>query len=231
VTDTRRSPRVHGGQDGSRRAGEAAATPVLVIAANELLAAGVEAKLRGNPGWRVVIGTLPELVDLVDDHDPAIVVLAVPSQRVARTLEALGRLSRIPPVILLTSAPHGAWSGPARRAGVRAVLGSDPTSEELVAALVATTAGLVVLHPDVFSAPPATVSESPGARGTTALTPRELEILEMMAEGMSNRTIAARLGISGYTVKFHVASILDKVGAASRTEAVTLGVRHGIISL
>jgi DNA-binding CsgD family transcriptional regulator len=55
------------------------------------------------------------------------------------------------------------------------------------------------------------------------LTPRELEILEMIAEGMSNRTIAAHLGISGYTVKFHVASILAKLGAASRTEAVTLG--------
>jgi DNA-binding NarL/FixJ family response regulator len=63
------------------------------------------------------------------------------------------------------------------------------------------------------------------------LTPRELEILEMIAEGMSNRTIAAHLGISDYTVKFHVASILAKLGAASRTEAVTLGVRHGLISL
>jgi DNA-binding CsgD family transcriptional regulator len=53
----------------------------------------------------------------------------------------------------------------------------------------------------------------------------------MMAEGMSNRRIAVRLGISGYTVKFHVASVLGKLGAASRTEAVTLGVRQGLISL
>jgi DNA-binding CsgD family transcriptional regulator len=58
-----------------------------------------------------------------------------------------------------------------------------------------------------------------------------VEILEMMAEGMSNRRIAVRLGISGYTVKFHVASVLGKLGAASRTEAVTLGVRNGLISL
>jgi DNA-binding NarL/FixJ family response regulator len=63
------------------------------------------------------------------------------------------------------------------------------------------------------------------------LTPRELEILEMLAEGMSNRTIAARLGISSQTVKFHVASILAKLGAASRTEAVTFGVRQGLIAL
>ena len=202
-----------------------------MIAADELLAAGVEAKLRGNPGWRVVVGTLLELGDLVEDHDPAIVVLAIASKHGARTLEALRRLRRIPPVVLLTSAPHDAWSAPARRAGVRAVLRSDATAEELDAALVATSAGLVVLHPDVFSVSPASVPRSSGASRMTALTPRELEIIEMMAEGMSNRIIAARLGISGYTVKFHVASILDKLGAATRTEAVTLGVRHGIISL
>jgi len=63
------------------------------------------------------------------------------------------------------------------------------------------------------------------------LTPRELEILEMLAEGISNRTIAARLGISSQTVKFHVASIRAKLGAASRTEAVTFGVRQGLIAL
>jgi NarL family two-component system response regulator YdfI len=65
----------------------------------------------------------------------------------------------------------------------------------------------------------------------TTVTPRELEILEMMAEGMSNLTIAARLKISRHTVKFHVASVLTKLGARSRTEAVTAGVRQGLIVL
>ena len=64
-----------------------------------------------------------------------------------------------------------------------------------------------------------------------ALTPRELEILGMMAEGLRNWAIATHLGISGYTVKLHVASILAKLRTPSRTEAVTLGVRHGLISL
>jgi DNA-binding CsgD family transcriptional regulator len=63
------------------------------------------------------------------------------------------------------------------------------------------------------------------------LTARELEILELMAEGSSNRTIAIRLAISRHTVKSHVASILVKLGAASRTEAVTLGVRRGLLAL
>ena len=63
------------------------------------------------------------------------------------------------------------------------------------------------------------------------MTIREVEILDMLAEGLGNRAIARRLGISAYTVKFHVASVLGKLGAATRTEAVTLALRRGLISL
>src|SRR2546427_38259 len=127
--------------------------------------------------------------------------------------------------------PQGAWTAQARRAGVRGVLRDDATAEELTATIAATMAGLVVLHPAVLIARPTGVAGSRRVSEGTGLTPRELEILEMMAEGMSNRRIAVRLGISGYTGKFHVASVLGKLGAATRTEAVTLGVRQGLISL
>jgi DNA-binding NarL/FixJ family response regulator len=63
------------------------------------------------------------------------------------------------------------------------------------------------------------------------LTAREIDVLELLAEGLPNKTIAERLGISDQTVKFHVASILAKLGAANRTEAVRLAVRRGLISL
>ena len=63
------------------------------------------------------------------------------------------------------------------------------------------------------------------------LTPREVEVLELLAEGLPNRAIAARLGISDQTVKFHVASISGKLGAANRTDAVRRGVRRGLITL
>ena len=63
------------------------------------------------------------------------------------------------------------------------------------------------------------------------LTPREIEVLEQLAEGLSNKAIAARLGISDQTVKFHVASICGKLGAANRTDAVRRAVRKGLISL
>ncbi len=63
------------------------------------------------------------------------------------------------------------------------------------------------------------------------LTPREREVLELMAEGLPNKAIAARLGISDQTVKFHVASVTAKLGAANRTDAVRLAVRRGLVTL
>lgn len=64
-----------------------------------------------------------------------------------------------------------------------------------------------------------------------ALTPREIEVLELLGEGLPNKAIAERLGISHQTVKFHVASISAKLGASNRTEAVRLALRRGLISL
>ena len=64
-----------------------------------------------------------------------------------------------------------------------------------------------------------------------SLTPRETEVLDLLARGLANKAIAARLGISDQTVKFHVSSICGKLGAANRTDAVRLGVRRGLISL
>jgi two-component system nitrate/nitrite response regulator NarL len=63
------------------------------------------------------------------------------------------------------------------------------------------------------------------------LTPREIEVLEEMAEGLSNKAIAARLGISDQTVKFHVAAICGKLGAANRTEAVRRAIRRGLVAV
>ncbi|HYS15969.1 MAG TPA: response regulator transcription factor [Candidatus Binatia bacterium] len=204
-------------------------TSILVVAGSELVAARVEAMLRGESGLRVAVSGLVDLAHRIDDHEPAIVVLALPPPDVARALENLRGLPSLRAVVL-ASDPGGAWTAQARRAGVRAVLRGDATKEELVAAIAAARAGLVVLHPDALKSP-AAARAAPQGGGAAALTPREVEILGMMAEGMSNRTIAARLGISSHTVKFHVASILEKLGAGSRTEAVTFGVRQGLIAL
>jgi DNA-binding NarL/FixJ family response regulator len=121
----------------------------------------------------------------------------------------------------------------ALRAGARAVLPSDVPPDQLLAALEAAAAGLIVVHPaEVNAMFPATEPASRTiAELAEPLTPRENEVLQMLASGLANKEIAARLVISEHTVKFHVASILGKLGAASRTEAVSLGIRRGLVLL
>lgn len=202
---------------------------VVVLADREALAARLEAALRDIAQVRVVIGRATALADVIEEHDPTAVVLASTMAGVAAALPAAAGLFRLPPVVLLVDEPRVAWTVAARQAGVRAVLGREASGEELRAALGAATAGLIALHPDVFRA--GIRASGADAGEDRALTPRERELLEMLAEGLSNRTIAHRLGISTNTVKFHVASILGKLGVGSRTEAVTLGVRRGLIAL
>jgi DNA-binding NarL/FixJ family response regulator len=137
------------------------------------------------------------------------------------------------PIVALIDEPSADWTAHALRSGVKAILPRDSGMEEILAAIQAAHAGLVLLDADVTqnlaSRIPA-LSAQP-APALDDLTPREIEVLRMLAEGLGNREMAARLGISDHTVKFHISSILDKLGAATRTEAVTMGIRMGIILL
>jgi DNA-binding NarL/FixJ family response regulator len=114
----------------------------------------------------------------------------------------------------------------ALRAGARAVLRRDASPAELVAAIEAVAAGLVVLHPQAVPRPPA-----PSPSAAEPLTRREREILTLLADGLGNKVIAARLGISDHTVKAHVGAIFDKLHVGTRAEAVALGLRLGLIAL
>src|SRR5262249_16001684 len=134
-------------------------------------------------------------------------------------------------VVLLVSATPGAWVAEALRSGVRGVLPREASAGEMIAAIEATAAGLVALHPSDLSpllpAPPhpeRAVSTDSGE----PLTPRELEVFAMLAEGAGNKIVAWKLGITEHTVKSHVASIMSKLNATSRTEAVAIGIRRGL---
>jgi DNA-binding NarL/FixJ family response regulator len=110
------------------------------------------------------------------------------------------------------------------------VLPANATGPQIAAATEAAVAGLVVLH----SSEVETLLKTPAINESAdvlpeALTPREIEVLRLLGEGLGNKEIASRLGVSEHTVKSHVASIMGKLGAASRTEAVMLGIRHGIV--
>jgi NarL family two-component system response regulator YdfI len=140
------------------------------------------------------------------------------------------------PVILLVDNP-GRRISEALPAGVRAVLPRNVTPTEIAAAIEAVAAGLYVFHPsDIDSIPTLRPPQSEtvpelGESIVEHLTPREIEVLQLLSAGLGNKEIAARLNISEHTAKFHVASIMGKLGAATRTEAVTLGIRHGLVMI
>jgi two-component system, NarL family, response regulator YdfI len=122
------------------------------------------------------------------------------------------------------------------RAGARALLARGADEADIAATLTAVRHGLCVLPTGLLSAAPAAApsdhdaARAPGA-GETALTARELEVLVALADGLSNKAIARRLGISVHTAKFHVGGILAKLDADSRTEAVAKAAQRGLVML
>lgn len=113
----------------------------------------------------------------------------------------------------------------------RAYLLKEATADELAAAVTAVARGLVVFDPALATLVANRPHEQPLLLEGTKLSDREIEVLGLVATGLPNKGIARELGISEHTVKFHVGTILGKLGAASRTEAVTLAVRGGILPL
>ena len=116
----------------------------------------------------------------------------------------------------------------------RGFLTRDASGDELIAAVRAVARGLTVLDPSIartlLGPAPSTNADS-GPSADETLTHRELEVVQLLAAGLPNKTIAYQLGISEHTAKFHVSSVLAKLGAASRTEAVTIAARRGLLML
>ncbi len=184
---------------------------------------------------RVVVGAVElSLDEQIDTVQPDVLLVDLGAVRVGAWLRDLGTLRLPPGVVMLTDDPRPALGVELLRRGGRAVLPRHASSEEIVAAIEAVAAGLVVLHPEVMTSVRSASLARPGAVAAVAdqrLTAREIEILGLIAEGLGNKAIAARLRISDHTVKFHIASIFAKLSAGSRTEAVTIGVRQGLIMI
>jgi len=166
-----------------------------------------------------------------EELQPDVVLLESPAdESVSLAIESSG----VPvdaALIILTDDTEKFLTGSAVRSGVRAILPREVKREELLAAVQASVAGLIVLHPEALgSLLPTGADEQPELDSSDQiLTPREIEVLRMIAEGLGNKEIASKLKISDHTVKFHISSIFAKLGAANRAEAVTLGIRLGVI--
>ncbi len=141
------------------------------------------------------------------------------------------------PTVLLSGRINAVLMKRAAALHIRSVLPLDVTSDQLIAAIQATMAGLAVtLEPfrqteDAYAA--SNTANGIGLTGRLAehLTARETVVLRLMALGLGNKEIASRLAISEHTAKFHVSSILAKLGASSRTEAVSIGMTRGLVAI
>jgi len=224
-------------------------TRVLVAGASAVTRAGLEAILAREPAFAVV-GDARQASTLADDvaeHEPDVVLVELADDRNGDAVAQLRLLAvdadesarASPALVVLTAAMESSQILELLNAGARAILSREAGAAEIIGAVSAAAAGLVVLAPEVErqlrgalvlnSAPTAAIRSSND--GVQPLTARELEVLRMIADGLANKQIAARLGISEHTVKFHVGSVFMKVGASTRAEAVVIGARRGLIVL
>ncbi len=182
------------------------------------------AALRAEPGLTLLPATLPStlLFRVQADNPDAILVAA------GESILATARFAELfseTPAVLLAASPGTAVVRAAARMNIFSVLPMEVTPRQLAAALAATVAGFSVTLPR----PPSRREES--LPGNEHLTPREVEVLRLMARGHRNKQMAALLKISEHTAKFHVSSVMAKLGARTRTEAVTIGMMRGLVAI
>jgi two-component system, NarL family, response regulator YdfI len=204
---------------------------VLVVATAAVSRAGLSAALSINPNIAVV-GTASDLDVLLEgvESQPDVILIDLgdsPQTSVWEKLTLLQTQLEVPIPIALYD-----WEGnldAALRAGVRGILPDTSTELELSAAMEAIASGWLVLHPTAMELFDLREKVSPNP--VHILTPREIEVLVQMGAGLSNKAIARNLHFSEHTVKFHISSIFQKLDVSTRTEAVTAGVRMGLILL
>jgi DNA-binding NarL/FixJ family response regulator len=196
---------------------------VLVVSEDPLVRSGLASLLAGQPGI-VVDGQMSpdELPAEAGEPEVAVWDAGAGSSGLEHLDETASRVLRV--LAVLTNEGQAAE---ALGAGARGVVRRDAGAARLAAAVRAVAEGLVVLD---AAAAESVLRPRPAAPATVEhLTPREQEVLQLLAQGLSNKLIAARLGISDHTVKFHVNAILGKLGAQSRTEAIAQAARLGLV--
>ena len=198
---------------------------VLVGSRSNVVRAGLESMVRSVPSLEFA-GTI-DVSDLVpSDLSADVLLIELGEDDYDWTV-----LTDLPiPALLMLNLSESSVVSSVLRAGIRGVLPFDATSEEIEGAVHAVHAGLVVVMP--ASLAELLPEHQPVADELAEpLSDRELEVLDLIAEGLSNKLIAHRLNISEHTVKTHIASIFAKLGASSRTEAVSRAVRRGLVML
>lgn len=205
---------------------------VLVWAQSAITQAGLESIVEADERFTIVrrSGSRRGLLDAVD----ADVILLEGGESAPMTPRPAAHEPQLPAPawVVLADAPGRAGILRMLHSGVRGILVRDAPPHEITAALQAASDGLAVVSPEILETLfPATAgaAEEEDLLPEESLTARESEVLALLAAGASNKEIAARLHVSEHTVKAHVSTILSKLGAATRAEAVARGYRQGLI--
>jgi two-component system, NarL family, nitrate/nitrite response regulator NarL len=206
---------------------------VLVVSANRLAQAGLGALVEQAEGLEVAGAISPEdaAAEVARSGPEAVLIDSAAGESDALALvEELRRAFPAPLIAVLADASETVAY--AIGAGAGAVLPAAVSPGALARALAAAAAGLTVLGPEMATgllrvSPEVDSAPQPVER----LTPRESEVLQLLARGLTNAEIARRLSVSEHTAKFHVGAVLGKLGARSRAEAVALGLRLGWITV
>jgi DNA-binding NarL/FixJ family response regulator len=208
-------------------------TRVLVAATSPTIRAGLRALLAAYSDLTVLEapGRPGQLADLAETVEADVVLLALePGEPLPLPLALPpDDAGREPAVVVMGDEPLEGWVQRALRAGARGVLPRGASAGQIAAAVSAAAAGLVVRPAMTWPAPARPTLDA--IAPAQSLTPRESEVLALLAEGLGNRAIAARMAISEHTVKSHVAAIFGKLGVSTRAEAVAIGVRSGMLML
>lgn len=218
---------------------------VLICAASAFTRAGLERLLEPQSSLQLVgeVTYADGLLQAIAESDPEVVFCSLEAQSPEMRWQELIALGV--PIVLLAEYADRVRAAAAVAGGVQAILVGDVTGAELAAAAISAASGLLTLSSDLadlvrqgllaHSQDEADNSLEDPARifddFPEHLTVREREVLEMMTDGLSNKEIAAQLNISAHTVKFHISSILGKLGASSRTEAAAIGFRRRLITI
>jgi DNA-binding NarL/FixJ family response regulator len=206
-------------------------TRVLTLAAYPTISYGLRAAVESDDAMSYAgnLNEWAELPERIADGDVGVILADI--DWTADDLTDAGELAGLPPVLLLAEDADAGYQ--AFTAGFRGVLLRDSVVEEMLAGIRALAAGLAVVDPRIL--PLMQSQTAPGGAASTPpfepLSPRETEVLDLIARGYPNKAIALELGISEHTVKFHVGSVLGKLNAASRSEAVAIAISQGMVTV
>jgi DNA-binding NarL/FixJ family response regulator len=201
---------------------------ILVVDDHPIVREGLVAVLEDQPDFEVVgsVGAAEEAIPQIERLKPDVVLLDLELSGMSG-VEAIPQLTPAARVIVFTAYDSDERVFGALRAGASGYLLKGATAEEIARAIRVVQRGGSYLEPRVAAKVLAQVGS--GSRPSSALSAREREVLRLVADGLSNKQVAHTLAITERTVKFHMTSIFNKLGAENRAQATALAIQRGLL--